>query len=311
MRSRARVAGGALAAALLGLGVWGSRAQRADYGWRPHVRRPAFASTPLRVVVDEAHDNASTAGFAGRYWPFARLLRADGCDVRRGKARFTAESLSGIGLLVVANAAGAPKPQLFGINLPVRTERKRSDPAFTAGEIEALRTWVESGGALLLVADHAPFGAAASGLAAAFGVRMHAGFVEVPGEVSDPLLFSAENRRLGDHPILGGIGPGTEVRRVMTFTGQSLDGPPGSTVLLRLPDTAVEAVPRGAGLAEERAGEAQGLAFERGRGRVVVFGEAGMLTAQVAEWEPFGMNIPGNDNAQLVLNVVRWLGKRL
>jgi hypothetical protein len=311
VKSRLLVACGALGAVLLGLGVWGSRAQRADYGWRPHVRTPAFASSRPRVVVDEAHENASTASFTNRYWPFARLLRADGCDVRRGKVRFTAESLSGVSVLVVANAAGAPKPQLFGINVPVRTDRKRSDPAFTPSEIEAVKGWVENGGSLLLVADHAPFGAAAADLAAAFGVKMHAGFAEVPGEVSDPLLFSVENGRLGDHPILRGNGPGTEVGRVMTFTGQSLDGPPGSTVLLRLPDTAVEAVPRGDALVEERAGEAQGLAFERGKGRVVVFGEAGMLTAQVAGWEPFGMNVPGNDNERLVLNVVRWLAKRL
>lgn len=311
MRSRALLAGGALVSALLGLGVWGSRAQRADYGWSPRVPDPAFATHPLRVVVDEAHDNASTAAFTNRYWPFARLLRADGCDVWRGKTRFSADELTGVSVLVVANAAGAPKPQLFGINLPVSTDRKRSDPAFSPAEIEAVRTWVENGGSLLLVADHAPFGAAASGLAAAFGVRMHAGFVEVPGEVSDPLLFSTENGRLGEHPILRGSGPGTEVRRVMTFTGQSLDGPPGSTVLLRLPDTAVEAVPRGDALVEERAGEAQGLALERGKGRVAVFGEAGMLTAQVASWRPFGMNTPGNDNERLVLNVVRWLAKRL
>ncbi|MFN7989145.1 MAG: DUF4350 domain-containing protein [Thermoanaerobaculia bacterium] len=311
MKSRPLVACGALAAALLGLGVWGSRAQRADYGWRPRVRDPVFASRPILVVVDEAHDNASTASIAGRYWPFARLLRADGCDVRRGKAPFTAGSLSGVSILVVANAAGAPKPQLFGINLPVRTDGKRSDPAFTPSEIAAVKRWVEGGGSLLLVADHAPFGSAAAGLAAAFGVKMHAGFAGVPSEESDPLLFSAENGRLGDHPILRGSGPENEVRRVMTFTGQSLDGPPGATVLLRLPATAVEAVPRGDALVEERAGEAQGLALEQGKGRVVVFGEAGMLTAQVAAWEPFGMNVPGNDNARLALNVVRWLGRRL
>ncbi len=311
MRSRVLVPGGVLAAALLGLGLQASRAQRADYGWSPRVLDAAFATHPLRVVVDEAHDNASTAAFTNRYWPFARLLRADGCEVRRGKLRFSAASLSGVSVLVVANAAGAPKPQLFGINLPVRTDRKRDDPAFSPREIEAVRTWVENGGSLLLVADHAPFGAASAGLAAAFGVRMHAGFAEVPGEVSDPLLFSAENGRLGEHPILRGNGPGTEVRRVMTFTGQSLDGPAGATVLLRLPPTAVEAVPRGDALVEERAGEAQGLALERGKGRVVVFGEAGMLTAQVASWRPFGMNTPGNDNERLVLNVVRWLAKRL
>ena len=287
------------------------RGQRADYGWDPAVARPAFSSEHPRVVIDQAHSNASTAGFTGRYWPLARLLRADGCRVRKGTDPFSLQRLNGIDVLVIANARGAPKPQIFGVNLPVRTSKKSDDPAFTPEEIQAVRTWVEHGGALLLIADHAPMGAASEALAAAFGVKMHKGFVEVPGELSDPLLFSKDNGRLGDHPILAGDGPGTEVRRVMTFTGQSLDGPPGATALLRLPDSAIEYIPAQPEFRQERAGATQGLAFEQGRGRVVVLGEAAMLTAQVYKGVPFGMNSPGNDNRQFALNVIHWLLRRL
>jgi len=145
-------------------------------------------------------------------------------------------------------------------------------------------------------------------LAEALGVTMHKGFVEVPGEKSDPLLFTLENGRLGPHPIITGQHSGASISRVMTCTGQSLDGPPGSTVLLRLPDTAVESVPVGGdSLAQRPAGPAQGLAFELGRGRVVVLGEGGMLTAQVNRRVRYGINAPGNDNQQFVLNVMRWL----
>jgi hypothetical protein len=215
-------------------------------------------------------------------------------------------------VLVVANASGAPKRQMFGINLPVPTDKKRSAPAFTPEEVAAVHAWVERGGALLLIADHAPFGEAAAALAEAFGVNMHKGFVEVPGEVSDPLLFSVENGRLGRHPILEGDGSGSAVSRVMTYTGQSLDGPPSATVLLRLPATAVEAVPAGDGaLVERPAGAAQGLAFEAGRGRVVVLGEGGMVTAQVNRRVPYGINEPGNNNRRFVLNVMRWLCRSL
>ncbi len=287
-------------------------AQRADYGWSPGVARPSFAGEHPRVLFDEGHDNASTAGFSGRYWPFARLLRADGYRVERGRGAFTAASLEGVRVLVVANATGAPKPQMFGINLPVPTDKQRSDPAFAPEEVEAVHAWVERGGALLLIADHAPFGEAAAALAEAFGVNMHKGFVEVPGEVSDPLLFSVENGRLGRHPILQGGGPGDTVSRVTTYTGQSLDGPQGATVLLRLPSTAVEAVPVGdGGLVERAAGGAQGVAFDVGQGRVVVLGEGGMVTAQVSRRVPYGINAPGNDNRRFVLNVMRWLCGKL
>lgn len=287
-------------------------AQRADYGWAPAISRPAFAAEHPRVLFDEGHCNASTAGFAGRYWPFARLLRADGYDVERSRGAFTPDFLHRAKVLVIANASGAPKPQLFGLNVQVPTEKRRRDPAFAPAEIEAVRAWVEAGGSLLLIADHAPFGEAAFDLGAAFMVTMHKGAVDVPGEVSDPLLFSAANGRLGAHPILAGGGPGEAVIRVMTYTGQSLAGPPGAAVLLRLPDAAREAVPLADGGTVERpAGPAQGIAFEHGRGRVVVLGEGGMVTAQVAGRVPYGMNTPDNDNAQFVRNVMGWLARKL
>ena len=57
----------------------------------------------------------------------------------------------------------------------------------------------------------------------------------------------------------------------------------------------------------------QGLAFEYGAGRVVVLGEAAMLTAQIRGPEkiPFGMNVLGNDNRQLGLNIMHWLSRLL
>jgi len=57
------------------------------------------------------------------------------------------------------------------------------------------------------------------------------------------------------------------------------------------------------------AGRSQGLAFVFDKGRVVVTGEAAMLSAQRAgpEGRPMGMNMPGSDDRQLALNVMRWL----
>jgi hypothetical protein len=46
-----------------------------------------------------------------------------------------------------------------------------------------------------------------------------------------------------------------------------------------------------------------------GKGRVVVLGEAAMLSAQLTGpgGMKFGMNHPGIDNRQLALNIVHWL----
>ena len=57
-------------------------------------------------------------------------------------------------------------------------------------------------------------------------------------------------------------------------------------------------------------GMLQGAAIQCGRGRVAVFGEAAMFSAQVAgpNRTPAGMNDPtAPQNAQFLLNVIHWL----
>ena len=67
------------------------------------------------------------------------------------------------------------------------------------------------------------------------------------------------------------------------------------------------------------AGRAQGLAIEFGKGRVVMTAEAAMFSAQVMRLTEngktsetkMGMNVPGNDNQQFLLNIMRWLTRYL
>ena len=61
-------------------------------------------------------------------------------------------------------------------------------------------------------------------------------------------------------------------------------------------------------------GKAQGLAMRIGKGRIVVLGEAALLSAQIIRYtdrEPrdmtIGMNTAGNDDRQFALNVFHWL----
>ncbi len=56
-------------------------------------------------------------------------------------------------------------------------------------------------------------------------------------------------------------------------------------------------------------GMLQGATLQHGKGRVAVFGEAGMFSAQISSnGGRMGMNHPdATDNAQFALNVVHWL----
>jgi hypothetical protein len=272
-----------------------------DPNFNPHVEHPAYTKNFPRVMFDEAHNNFHTT--TGRYKPFVDLIFSDGYHVAANRKSFSKESLQSFKLLVIVNALGAEDMDDEGAD----------KPAFTEQECDAVRDWVNNGGALLLIADHAPFGAAAQILARRFDVEMSKGFVlDVEHSVQDNpslLIFSRENKLLLDHPITQGRNESERINRVQTFTGQALKGPQGTTQILALANTANDQTDPMGGEKKSVAGQAQGLAFKFGKGRVVMLAEAAMLSAQVAGPENFrmGMNVSGNDNRQFALNIMHWL----
>ncbi len=294
----------------------GCGGQRADGAFEPHVAARSFPSdSGPQVCIDEAHFNAHT--MSGLFAPFAALLRADGYRPVPLHARLEGGFPQHCDVLVIANAAGGRTYKLFGLNLPTKSRERRPNAAFSPTEIESVRAWVERGGALLLIADHYPYGAAAASLARAFGVDMSQGFTEAAH--SDPsgrdpgqLVYSTENGLLGVHPIVTGRSDGERVGRVVTFTGQSLRAEQG-TPLLILGDSAVDFVPPPPQFTPRPAtGRNQGLAVLHGSGRLVVLSEAAVVTAQLGDQgRPFGMRDGENDNAQFALNIMHWLSRLL
>ncbi|HVW70626.1 MAG TPA: DUF4350 domain-containing protein [Steroidobacteraceae bacterium] len=289
------------------------------------VRSPAYTREHPRVVIDEAHHNLHT--MEGRYKPFARLLSNDGYQVEPGMTPFEASAFRGVTVLVVSNALNGDGPPSAG------------KPAFTSSECDAVQQWVRNGGSLLLIADHKPFGAAAYELAMRFGVEMGKGYVFDPTDsMGNPtfLVFSRENGLLGDHAVTEGRNQAEQIDRLVAFTGQALSIPSGGTAFMKLGPSAYEvdspevgytiahATAGGQGLSKAHggarsvAGRAQGVALEYGRGRVIVVGEAAMFSAQILKLdEPgesdvrFGMNVAGNQDKQLALNVIHWLSRAI
>ena len=279
--------------------------QMADSEFSVAIENPAYSKNGPRLLFDEAHNNFHTAD--GRYKPFADLVFSDGYRLVRNRKPFTKESLSSFKVLVIANALGAEEMDDEGAD----------KPAFTDEECEAVRDWVKDGGGLLLIADHTPFGGAAQTLAKQFGVEMSNSFTHDQAnslkDESTFLIYSRENKLLGEHPIIEGRDSAERINKVMTFTGQSLKGPADSVALLKLADSAKDVPDREAKTSISAAGRAQSVALKFGKGRVVVQGEAAMLSAQVAGPEKFkmGMNVEGTDDKQFALNIVHWLSGAL
>ena len=275
--------------------------QQPDPEFNASVENSAYKKDGPRVMFDEAHNNYHTT--EGRYKPFVNLLTNDGYRVIRNRQPFTKSTLSGFKILIISNALGADDVD----------EEGADKSAFTDEEIQAVHDWVKGGGALLLIADHAPFGGAAAALASRLGVEMRNGYAfdeknAVAGSPSQ-LIFSRENKLLADHPITEGRDESEKINLLRSFTGQAMKGPADSVAILKLSDTATDKPNFEAETSASVAGHAQALAFKFGKGRVVVQGEAAMLSAQIAGQEnrKMGMNVPGNDNRQYALNVMHWL----
>lgn len=293
---------------LAAVGHQAAAQQVADTAFAPPIARPAFGAGAGPVVaIDEAHDNFHTA--TGRYLPFAALLRRDGFRVRAGSTAFTEDALRGVDILVVANALHARNRADWSLPTP---------SAFTDAEIGVVRAWVRRGGALLLIADHMPMAGAAEALGAAFGVTWNNGFATDETRTG-PFVFTRDGaQRLGGGVVVDGRGPDERVASVATFTGSAFTAGPEAIPVLTLQPGIVSLMPKTAwqfGPDTPRVdvgGWLQGAVLEAGRGRVAVFGEAAMFTAQLAgpQRQPMGMNAPvAADNPRLLLNVLHWLAR--
>ncbi len=289
---------------------------RPDPGFSTKVARPAYTIDGPHVAFDEGHNNWHKA--RGTYRPFVELIESDGYRVTRSLSSIDLQSLREKAILVVVTATG--------------TNERNDDSAFADAECEAISDWVQQGGGLLLITDHYPMGHAAESLGSRFGVEMSKGVVEdsVQWDRSfeeTHLVFSRENGGIGEHPILEGADTSERVARVLTFTGQALAGGPDAVPLLRLSPTAVARraeplvvrdggdvrVNVSYGEASPAEGMSQALALQIGEGRVVVLGEAAMLTALLrkGDGKSIGMGVAGYDNRQLALNIMHWLSKKL
>jgi hypothetical protein len=282
-----------------------------DPGYFPRLMRTAYNRRGALVMIDEGHWNLHTAG--RRYQAFAQLLQRDGYRITSSNQEFVPELFRGVTVLVIANALGFKGRLQHIANHAGFGEKVRYQvDAFVPAEIEVVRDWVRAGGSLLLVADPVPFAEAARSMASAFGVQMSGWYVQDGGS-SVPFEFG---RGLIDHPVMRGRPDQQEdVSRVVTYTGQSLAASTGASPLLALSAKAREYPGPQASEMEARsaAGKFLAVALEFGRGRVVVLGDAAVLTAQLArnggEDLRYGINDSQTDNQQFALNIVHWLSR--
>lgn len=269
------------------------------------IKHPAYlpGKGPL-IFIDEAHNNfhKKETGF----FAFAKLIEQDGYRVSSLNEQIGSKVLKGCEVLVIANALHQSNVGNWILPTP---------SAFTNEEINNLKSWVEDGGSLLLIADHMPFAGAASSLASAFGIEFVNGFAMTGAEFWTPSVFSLKDKTLFKSALTTGLHPYEEVDRVATFTGSAFKAPENAIPVLVFknehrslqPDTAWR-FNRNTHQ-KELEDHYQGAIMNFGKGKVAVFGEAAMFTAQVSNKNfKAGFNSEyAPKNAQFVLNVIHWL----
>lgn len=296
-------------------------------GYVVAVDEPTFKKgTGPRILVDEAHNNYQTID--DRFKGFADLMIADGASVKPSREPISAKTLADTDVLVICNA----------LNEKNALEKKTIDKwrlpapeAFTDDEIKAISAWVNSGGSLLLVADHMPFPSAVEKLGNAFGVvtednfAFAADFTYKPGDMNLIKFYqqpaTPNGDRLRRHPVVEGSKEGQRIPYVVTFTGSAFRMKPGiaySPILELGEGTKIawpsdhadisEKTPFSAGV-----GLLQGAALQVGSGKAAIFGEASLFSVNYADWwknYPLGFQNPEAPyNKQFILNVIHWLAQ--
>jgi hypothetical protein len=282
--------------------------QVADSVFNPVIARAEYAAGKGPVVaIDEGHNNFHTA--TGRYLPFARLLSQDGYKVSSYTGEFKPDNLKKVKILVIANALNEINTQNWYLPTP---------SAFTPAEIEVVRQWVSSGGSLFLIADHMPMGGAAAALAEAFGFGFTNGFA-ADTATAGPAYFYLKDNTLISNSVTKGRTSDESVSKVVTFTGQAFKVPPEAIPILRFDKHYLLLESDTAWVFNSKTkytpieGWSQGAYMKYGKGRLVMFGEAAMFTAQLAgpAKTRVGMNAEyAGENYKLLLNIIHWLDQR-
>jgi hypothetical protein len=263
-----------------------------DASFAPAFDKPDFnpGDKPI-VLIDEAHRNVISLQTYLK--PVAAWLEQLGYRTR--PSRITADELP--------EPAPGPRTILVIANALAREGAPPDASAFSEEEVIAVESWVRDGGALLLVADRAPFGGPAGALAKAFGTTLHNNTILAKGADGKPtgeLTIDVNQSGERQHPLFD------RVLRIVYVVGESMEGP---GVVLRAPEGSYSGPTAEATDGPSAAGKPLMLAFDHGKGRVVVIGDGGVVSAFGSRDGKAHRGISEADNARFVRNVFKWLAQ--
>ena len=189
-------------------------------------------------------------------------------------------------------------------------------------DLDSVVRWVANGGGLFLSLSHFPGGSGARPLLEAFNVKFRDGYAHSPlypsftspkdGRCSNFFGMSEKNNLLNkEHDLYS---QGQEVNKIDFHCGAAV---------YRKPEDVVIAYPSGTSnynkkgtFKETSDSYAAMLAFEFGKGKVVIVTDQGLFRNFIFTFDDkekvyVTITSPENDNANLFVNMMRWLSKEI
>jgi len=271
------------------------------------------------ILIDAAHHNAWNSG------SLIEFLDDEGFQVRQLRGQFDREVFSGVDIILIAGALSAQNAVPDNLNQEEfdRAWRLPTSSAFEEHEIALLKEWVETGGALLLVADHMPLAGAIGDLAQAFDIEVSNGFAVDESVLTDlseksvanagAIVFRRSDGTLAKHSVTDGRSGAERVEAVAAYVGSAFRLPEHGESLLRFGPKYISLQPEIAWRFPEDTVRksienwSQGGLLRVGRGRLAIFGELGILATPEAIAKDPDPDNPQRENPQLLLNVLYWL----
>jgi hypothetical protein len=160
-----------------------------------------------------------------------------------------------------------------------------------------------------------PFAGAAYELGKVFGFEFINGFAFTGQGRWPPSVFSSKEGTLQDSPVTISNNDSGKIDSIATFTGSAFKIPVNAIPVLSFLETNFSLQPDTAWRFNDNTpkvnlnGYCQGALLQSGKGKIAVFGEAAMFTAQLVNGN-FKVGINSDQapqNAQFVLNLIHWL----
>ena len=276
-----------------------------------HSFKPLEHQHETRVLIDRFHQTIyKNEGYATGAQIMLEIMDRDGFSVDYAEAPLNNGALNEAEILIIH---GLPNDEVALTNGATFWKSPLSDE-----EIDAIVRFVDAGGGLYLSLSHFPGGSGAAPLLEAFAVKFRDGHLyskEYPS-FTDPVdgrcshyfgMSESDNTLNTKHPL---IRNGLPVRKVDYLCGAAIFREPADVVLQFPPssqnynkdDTISESSDFYAGM----------IGFEYGKGKVVVAADQGMFrnfifTFDSEEKVYVTITSPENDNANLFINMMRWL----